>query len=56
MSTLYQVVTVLGYVVGMTWATMFAPQEAKWPTVIILHGALALGYLIGTHPTAPPPP
>jgi hypothetical protein len=44
-----QVLAILGYVVGMTWATALAPSDARWPTVLILHGAFALGYLVRHH-------
>jgi hypothetical protein len=42
-----EIVAVVGYVAAMTWGTMIAPREAMLPTVIILHGALFLGLLIG---------
>lgn len=46
---LYQVAAAIGYVVAMTWATMLAPSGAGWPSVIILHGAFALGWLCREH-------
>lgn len=51
MSTLYQIAACVGYVAGMTWATALAPPGAGWPAVFMLHGAFALGYLVGTHPS-----
>jgi hypothetical protein len=43
----YQILTVVGYVASMGWITAYAPVEAKWPALIILHVSFVLGYLIG---------
>lgn len=43
----YQVLTAFAYVISMAWITIYAPQDAKWPAVIMLHGAFVLGYMIG---------
>lgn len=45
----WQILAVVGYVISMSWATMLAPTEAAWPTVIILHAAFALGWLCCSH-------
>lgn len=45
----WQILSILGYVASMAWATMLAPHGAAWPTIVILHGAFALGWLCRHH-------